>query len=99
MHIKSKVSVSLVALLLVLFHFSCAKLEEMRRTEITSERLLQADSIPAAWGKLVSVTSVPNMENLAQLWFQDDAGNIRMVSYNIANNYLLTKAMLIRRGQ
>ena len=96
MYIKSKALTVLVLLVLIFLNFSCVKLEEKRQTGIISEKLPQTDSIPLAWGKLISVSTV---QNWAQLWFQDEEGNIRMIPYNVPQNRLLSEAKVIRRSQ
>ncbi len=91
----------LIIVSLVILNVSCAKIEEEQpvlSTEIIPEKVPQADSIPSAWGKLISVSSVTNVPNWAQLWFVDDEGNIRMVPYNVRDNRLATEARLIRRS-
>jgi hypothetical protein len=55
------------------------------------------DSIPSSWGKRVSVSSCPGIENWVQLWFQDDAGTIHVAPYNVRDNYLLSQVSVIRR--
>ena len=79
---------------------SCARIGEPGPTEqrLVLEKLTQTDSIPAKWGKLVSVSSTPGVENWAQLWFQDDEGNIRVVPYNVRDNYLSSQARIIHRN-
>jgi len=78
---------------------SCARMGQPGPDEqtLTLQKLPNADSIPARWGKLVSVSSVPGVENWAQLWFQDDEGTVRMVPYNVSDNYLSGQARIIRR--
>jgi hypothetical protein len=91
----------LIIVSLVILNVSCAKIEEEQpvlSTVIILEKVPQADSIPSAWGKLIFVSSVPNFQNWALLWFQDDEGNIRMVPYNVIENRLSTEARLIRRS-
>ena len=61
------------------------------------QTLTRTDSIPAAWGKLVSVSSSPGIADLVQLWFQDDAGIIRMAHYNVKDNYLSKQVRMIGR--
>jgi hypothetical protein len=89
----------LVMCAILVLSVSCRRLGEPGRGEqhLALEKLTQPDSIPAKWGKLVSVSSVPAFENWVQLWFQDDEGNIRVVPYNVRGNYLSSQAMVIRR--
>jgi hypothetical protein len=79
---------------------SCAKVGEPGPGEQKSvlENLTKPDSIPANWGKLVSVSSSPGLEYWVQLWFQDDEGTIRVVRYNVRDNFLSSKASVIPRN-
>jgi len=61
------------------------------------QKLTKTDSIPTTWGKLVSVSSAPGIENWVQLWFQDDGGVIRMVPYNVSDNFLSGQGRIISR--
>jgi hypothetical protein len=84
---------------ILIFGVSCTKLGKPGPGEqkLVLQELTQADSIPAKWGKLVSVSSVASEERWVQLWFQDDEGNIRLVPYNVSDNYLSNQARMIRR--
>ena len=94
-----RLGVCLGMVALLLFSVSCKRLGEPGPAEqkLISERLPQPDSIPAKWGKLVSVSSVPSVPDWVQLWFQDDTGNVRFIGFNIRNYYLSGKIYLIRR--
>jgi hypothetical protein len=89
----------LVVCAVLLAGASCTRLGEPGSDEqpLTLQTLTQTDSIPAAWGKLVSVSSSPGIADLVQLWFQDDAGIIRMAHYNVKNNYLSKQVRMIGR--
>ncbi|HPW18347.1 MAG TPA: hypothetical protein PLP83_08205 [Candidatus Aminicenantes bacterium] len=78
---------------------SCTRLDEPPQGEHTLgvQPLPQVGSIPADWGDLVSTSSYPIAKEWVQLWFQDDAGTVRMVAYNLDSNTLSTKAILIER--
>lgn len=78
---------------------SCTKIgEPVQGVQTLSVQALSAPgSIPAGWGKLISTSSSPAAKEWIQLWFQDDAGTIRMVAYNLENNTLSDKAVLFRR--
>jgi hypothetical protein len=78
---------------------SCTRLGEPASGEQTLalQTLTKTDSIPAAWGKLVSVSNSPGIADLVQLWFQDDAGIIRMAHYNVKDNYLSKQFRMIGR--
>jgi hypothetical protein len=61
------------------------------------QKMVQAGSIPASWGKLVSTSSCPAAREWIQLWFQDDAGVVRMAAYNLEKNTLLGEAVVFPR--
>ena len=95
---RRSVGILVISLILVL-GASCTRLGEPARGENTLgvQALSQMGSIPANWGKLISTSSCPAAKEWIQLWFQDDAGIIRMVAYNLENNTLSDKAVLLRR--
>jgi hypothetical protein len=78
---------------------SCQRLGEPARGEqaLKVQVLEHTGSIPASWGKLVTTSSCPAAKEWIQLWFQDDAGNLRMVAYNLEKNTLLGQAILFPR--
>jgi len=86
-------------LVLLVLGMACSKLDEPVPGEksLALQKLNQLDSIPAKWGKLISVSSVPGIEKWAQLWLQDDEGVIRIIPYNVEDNYLSSTARVIRR--
>ena len=89
----------IIVLALLVGGISCTKLGEPGAGEqkLVIEKLTAADSIPLKWGKLVSVSSTPGINNWVQLWFQDDEGTIRTVTYDVGGNYLSSQARVIRR--
>jgi len=60
------------------------------------EPLPAGGAIPSAYGRLVGVTSVGSGLDITQLWFQDDAGVIRLVVYG--ENRLWASARVIPRN-
>ena len=80
----------------VILGVSCTRIGEPAQGEHTLEIqvLSQAGSIPGNWGKLVSTSACPAAKDWIQLWFQDDAGVVRMVAYNLVDNTLADKAIL-----
>jgi hypothetical protein len=86
----------LVLLALVLVIPSCSRLEPPAAGNLPRETLREATTLPADWGNLVSVTSSAMYPDLLQLWFQDSAGNVRMVVYSLPNSQFL-HVTLIRR--
>ena len=91
-------AVIMVSALLV-FGIACSRLDEPVPGEqsLALQKLILPDSIPAKWGKLISVCSVPGIDKWAQLWLQDEEGVIRIIPYNVEDNYLSSQARVIRR--
>jgi len=58
--------------------------------------LPSTDVVPAAWGKLISVTYVPAVD-ASLLWFQDDSGTVRTVRFNNSTQRLWPQARVVRR--
>ena len=89
-----------LVLTLAALPLSCVKMQEWAASgegKIATEELPYADAIPLDWGTLVSVT-VPKQEDYRyQLWFQDGAGNVRMVGYDLRANELVPKCRLFSR--
>lgn len=92
-------AVCLVLCALLLLGVSCAKLGETDAgvRQLALEKVDRPDVIPVNWGKLVAVSAVAGLSDWAQLWLQDDAGTIRIVPYNVSDNYLSGQARVIRR--
>jgi hypothetical protein len=87
----------LVATLVCCFA-SCRKLEPpAAATGVPTQSLRGTSSIPAAWGRLVSVTTESTYPDLMQLWFQDDNGNVRMVAFRLRTGELLNVSVFQRQ--
>ena len=86
--------------MLAIFLTSCAKLPQTPAKEgaLPMESLAQTNSIPADWGKLVSVTISPDFPRQVQLWFQDEKGDIHLAFYEMAQNKLSPDAIVFRRN-
>ena len=86
----------LLVMALVLFTMSCTKLSGFAPQEeggIALEKLEDMTSIPLKFGKLISVSTIPE-RGLSQVWFQDDDGTVRMVVFDINTNRLWGNAWL-----
>ncbi len=77
---------------------ACTKISEPAPAgeALAVEQLPGSGVVPEAWGTLVDVGSVAEYPHLAQMWFQDREGNIRLVVLDLSTDRLLG-AMLIRR--
>jgi hypothetical protein len=84
----------LVVIALVVLNSSCRRLSEPVANGLPREELPASATIQADWGVLVAVSHSTGHPDLLQLWFQDAAGNIRMVVYNLERNRLLHVTMM-----
>jgi len=90
----------LLVVVLLLPAFSCSRLPEKRvQTGVTvgSEQMPAPDSIPAEWGKLVSVTTNPAYPGWFQLWFEDGSSTVRMAAFNLRTKQFDSEAMVLPR--
>jgi hypothetical protein len=75
----------------------CAKLPEVEGKVPggpSAERVSSSDSIPLQWGNLVTVSG----ELPAQkLWFQNDAGELRVVAFDFRTTRFDSLALVIHR--
>lgn len=91
----------LAPLLLVLAPLACTKLPQRgtpgEAGQVGVETLPSTDSIPMAWGHLVSVTPDPGGSNAFRLWFENDQGEIRILGYDNVTWKLWRRALVLRR--
>jgi hypothetical protein len=60
--------------------------------------VLDSNEVPRDWGRLASVTIDPVNENGILLWFEDEAGNVRMIGYDRSEYRLWKNGRIIRRS-
>lgn len=86
---------TVASLMLVL---SCTKLEVPANVSarVAQDVLTRPNAIPAAWGSLVAVSTVPAYPDLVQLWFQDQAGAVRMVAFRVSTQEILNARVIER---
>jgi hypothetical protein len=92
-----RLATPLVVSLALLAPLACARISNPPRGapgELETESLTMADTLPLAWGKLVSVTPSDQVD---RLWFQNDSGEIRIVTYIHDQNRFWSMAPVIRR--
>jgi hypothetical protein len=90
----------LLALVLLLPALSCTRLPEkpvQSGVTVGSEQLPAMDSIPPAWGKLVSVTTNPAFPGWFQLWFEDESSTVRMAAFNLRTKQLDSNVVVLPR--
>jgi hypothetical protein len=74
-------SLGFLALAVVLL--ACEKLPDGSgggRGALAVKEAPSPDSVPLAWGNLVSVTVDPTTREALRLWFQNDSGEIRVLN-------------------
>ena len=90
----------LLVVVLLLPALSCTRLPEKPAQEgvmVGSEQLPALDSIPPAWGKLVSVTTNPAFPGWFQLWFEDESSTVRMVAFNLRTKQFDSNVIVLPR--
>ncbi len=91
----------LVFLGLVAISVSCRRLDQEAPPGtgegMPVEPLTDAVSVPSEWGNLIDVIQHPGRVQTTRLWFQDDEGTIRVVSYDSGIKRLSTNATVIHR--
>ena len=78
---------------------ACSSLEteETPEPSLSFDKLADNSGIPAAYGKLVSVTTDEAFPGWSQLWFAKDDGTITTVFVKYVNGTLRQKALVIPR--
>ena len=85
--------------ILIVLQLSCTKIQRPfgKAGGFPTETLAQTNSLPSEFGKLVSVVVSPDFPRTAQLWFQDEKGDVRLVFYDMNQNKLGPSAVVFRR--
>jgi hypothetical protein len=86
--------------ILLVCTFSCRQIPQppvSEKGELESVQLSDLKGIPAEFGSLISVTVSPEFPNWAQLWFQDDTKNIRIVRVGWMENRIHQNVVIIPR--
>jgi len=94
-----RTGVFLVAGVLVLLSLSCTRLPE--QTTLPQGSMVQlpdVNTIPSDWGNLVSVSSPEYSQPWIQLWFQDEKGTLRMLTYNLGTQQISRDCRMIPRN-
>ena len=88
-----------ILVILAVLQPSCTKIQQPfeKAGGVATENLAQPNSIPLDWGKLISVAISPDFPRTAQLWFQDEKGDVRLVFYDMNQNKLGPTAAVFRR--
>jgi hypothetical protein len=90
---KRKLILSVISAVLILGALSCTRIGN----DDDPTKFASLQSLPLEYGQLKAVTMTEQYPGWAQLWFQDDAGTIRMVRVNWATDQMLTKTLTITR--
>lgn len=94
---KKFIGLTLACVLLVCFGLSCEKIDTSR--EAVSPVVSSVSEIPASYGSLVSVTVMQEYPGWFQLWFQDNAGTVRMVRIQALKNLMANEVKTYPRSQ
>lgn len=88
-----------VLVILLVLQLSCTKYPRApAEGALPAIDLVQTDSIPSEWGKLVSVAISPDFPRRVQLWFQDENGDIRLAFYEMNQRKLAPKVVVFSRS-
>jgi len=90
---KRKLMLTALSAILLLGLVSCARISN----DEDASKFAALESLPLDYGQLKAVTSTEQYPGWAQLWFQDDAGTIRLVRVNWATDQMLTKVLTVTR--
>lgn len=91
-------TICLIVVVFLLSVLSCTRLDAPPKgVPLGTEKLSDLKSIPLEWGKLVSVSTSPVYEGTFQLWFQDDSGKIRVVSFTVKDRCLFPDVVVVPR--
>ncbi len=82
------------AIILCLFIMSCQRVT----SKPAGSELVNLSNLPASYGNLIAVTSVPAYRDWVQMWFQDNTGTIRIIRVSFDDNQMLTDVRTITRN-
>ena len=93
---KRYLGLILASLLFICINFACEKKHNPWEDDLVafSEPL---PGIPASYGNLKAVTTISQYPGWFQMWFEDDAGTIRIVRVQIFHNKMPTDTKVIER--
>ena len=72
--------------------------ERVVEPNLSFQKLSKTDAIPAAFGKLVSVTTADTYPGWVQLWFEKEDGTITTVFLKYVNGALRQETLVIPRS-
>lgn len=94
---KRYLGLILACFLLICVSFACEQKYDPWDNQVAFSEALP--EIPASYGDLEAVTTVPEYPGWFQMWFEDDAGTIRIVRVQIFRNEMPTDIKVIERSQ
>ncbi len=83
-----------IAIALCLFVLSCQRVTP----KPSGSDLIDLTNIPATYGNLISVTSIPAYPEWVQMWFQDNTGTIRVIKVSFGDNRMASDVRTITRN-
>ncbi len=91
---KIKIAVLVISLVMCSVVFTCQKINPPTNAADYSD----IKTIPLSYGTLVSVTSIPAYPEWVQMWFQDNAGNIKIVRVDFRAKKMLNDVWTVTRN-
>lgn len=86
----------LACLLIICLSSACERKYDPWNPDVAFSEALP--DIPASYGELEAVTTVPQYPGWFQMWFQDEAGTIRIVRVQIFTNQMPAEIKVINRS-
>ena len=83
-----------ILIFLIAFGLSCESTSPVMDMSVVST----LESIPAHYGALISVTTLPEYPNWVQLWFADTQGTIRVVRVQFIADLIHNDVKVIGRN-
>jgi len=95
---KKTVTYLVVGLILIIVVSSCARVRPARWTYLDRSKFTTLESIPSAYGQLKAVNVMQENPEWSELWFQDDAGTVRIVLVNWFDKKMVGEPVIIKRS-
>ena len=89
--------IALIGVIPILIAASCEKIPTEKWAHLDQTKLTELRSIPLEYGQLKGVTMSEQFPGWAELWFQDDAGTIRMARIDWLKNKMFVEPLTIPR--
>jgi hypothetical protein len=98
-----RLSGAMMAFGLVLSVAACERLPRAAEPgtpgSVPGESLATTNTLPAEWGRLVSVTHPEWASRTSLLWFEDDGGTVRVANYDHQSRRFRPWVSVVRRTE